>query len=410
MSESIGGLIYQHRCQQTDFIMFALAERLLRKSHLDFSRITATNNLEMSIHRKSCDPCFRARRKCDLRYPVCERCERNSKSCHYKYPSQLSLQDDFANADNATILGPGISPWVSHSGKLRKNFGSHIVVFRQLDNNFTLQLTNFPGLSVPKDLGNLGELGPITGATPSWAWVLEQIGDLPLAFARQAETLFIHKVLFGTSFPRTLRAAFGICAGCVSLNDRNRSVLFQSLDAEITELLVTVSTSTLREDLVRLQAVVLYQIIRFFYGGLEQRIVAERQEFLVRSYGLTLLRRADSELQNAPPTWETWLLAESIRRTVLISFKLYTVYSGATYGICSEFTAIGILPVSTQPSSWNSRGAYLSCRNQEKTTTYGDFTSMWVASPRRDVELYEKFLLVGCKEVEIDQIESWIDR
>jgi hypothetical protein len=54
-------------------------------------------------------------------------------------------------------------------------------------------------------------------------------------------------------------------------------VLFHSLDAEIAELLSPAPMSTILEDLVRLQAAVLYQIIRIFFGGLEQRIVAERQ-------------------------------------------------------------------------------------------------------------------------------------
>jgi hypothetical protein len=93
----------------------------------------------------------------------------------------------------------------------------------------------------------------------------------------------------------------------------------------------------------------------------------------------------------------------------LISFKLYTVYSNFTYGVCKEAAAIGILPVSTQPGSWNSRGEYLRCLNQEETTTYGDFTSMWVAAPRRGIGLYEKFLLVGCKEIEVGQIGVLVD-
>jgi hypothetical protein len=237
-----------------------------------------------------------------------------------------------------------------------KNPDGYDVQFQQLDHGFTIQLTEFRRSRIPKMLGNLGELPPISGCTTSWAWVFEQIRDSPLAFARQTD-----KAIYGNSFPRPLQAAFGICAGCVSINDQNQSVLFQSLDAEITTLLSPAPTSTILEDLVRLQAAVLYQIIRIFIGGLEQRIIAERQKFLVRSYGLTLLRRVDSELQNAQRTWEAWLLAESICRTVLISFKLYTVYSNFTYGVCKEAAAIGILPVSTQSGSRNSRGEYLRC-------------------------------------------------
>ncbi|KAN0095453.1 hypothetical protein V8E51_016164 [Hyaloscypha variabilis] len=323
----------------------------------------------MSIRRKSCDSCFAARRKCDLKFPICERCERNTKTCHYRYPPQLPMGYGATPVGHTTATGSGAalvtSGWTSYAGQLRNN-----MQFQQLDPNLTFQWVNLGRSSIPKPLGHLGELAPITGCTPTWKWVFEQIRDFPLAFARQAETVFIHKSMYGGSLPKPLRAAFGICAACVSINDRNRS------------------------------------IIRIFYGGIVQRIVAERQEFLIRSYGLTLLLRADSELQSAPQTWETWLLAESIRRTVLISFKLYTVYSNYTYGICAESAAIGILPVSTRPSSWNSRGAYLRCLDQEETTTYGEFASNWLAAPRKEVELYEKFLLVGCKQIENDQVEA----
>jgi hypothetical protein len=36
---------------------------------------------------------------------------------------------------------------------------------------------------------------------------------------------------------------------------------------------------------------------------------------------------------------------------------------------------------------------------------YGDFTLMWVPAPRKELELHEKFLLMGRKEIESDQIE-----
>jgi hypothetical protein len=40
----------------------------------------------MSLRRRSCDRCFKARRKCDLGYPVCQRCQKQNKNCRYNYP------------------------------------------------------------------------------------------------------------------------------------------------------------------------------------------------------------------------------------------------------------------------------------------------------------------------------------
>jgi hypothetical protein len=354
------------------------------------------DNFKMSIRRKSCDPCFKGRRKCDLAYPVCERCHKYNKNCHYVYPPQLP-RDYAANEPDATILLPEVG----------QKSGEYDAYFQLSQSQVGQSHWLRRRLSLPESLGNLGEISPVV-STPETAWMYNQIRGIPLAFARQAETLFIHKALYHNSFPQPLRAAFGICSACVSLNEANRSVLFQALNAEMSKLLVPVSTSTpsLLESLVTLQAAVLYQIIRLFYGGFEQRVLSERQEYLVRSYGLALLLRAETELQSVPRTWETWILAESIRRTVIIGFKSYTTYRHFVTGLCTEVGALKMLPVSTKPGLWNSRDVYLQHADRNNTTTHGDFVLIWSAAPRI-IESFEKFLVVAIKGAE--HVEGYIE-
>ncbi|KAJ9145118.1 Zn(2)-C6 fungal-type DNA-binding domain-containing protein [Pleurostoma richardsiae] len=341
----------------------------------------------MSIRRKSCEPCFKSRRKCDLTYPACKRCQQNSKRCHYVYPPQLSV--DSRNATNALSSGSA-----SNTGQPSRVRDGRNTLLPQYHDE-ALQVDEMRPRTVPRLLGRLGELPPVSG-TMSLGWIFDRLRDCPLVFARQAETLFIHRDLFRDSFPRPLRAAFGICAGCAVMNERNQSTLFHALDAEMLELLPSTPTSTLLEDLVRLQAAVLYEIVRLFYGGLEQRIVAERQEYLIRSHGLKLLQRADAELGNAPRTWESWVLAESVRRTVVIAFKLYTTYSTFRGGTCTEIAALSILPVSTRPNLWSSRDAYLQHPDRDETTTYGDFSCRQAVASRGNRETFEKMLVLGC--------------
>ncbi len=338
----------------------------------------------MSIRRKSFDSCFKARRKCDLTYPVCERCDRNSKKCHYAYPPQLDVVDTIA-AWPAT--GAVSSSQVSSLARPPRSGVE------------TLQLTWLRHSSVPKLLGLLGDLPPVT-APEGWTWLSDEIREYPLTFANQAETAFIHRDIYRNSFPRPLQAAFGICAGILSMNERNRSVLFQALGAELSGLLTPVSMGTLLVELAKLQATVLFQIIRLFYGDLEQRIVAERQEYLFRSFALKLLHRADTELQSTQRTWETWVLAESVRRAVIVAFKLHTVYSRFQYGVCAEAAALGILPVSTILSSWNSKAAFLQDISHERTTTCGGFVAFWSTASQETAEPFEKLLLVGCASIE----------
>ncbi|KAF3057581.1 hypothetical protein CFAM422_012318 [Trichoderma lentiforme] len=207
--------------------------------------------------------------------------------------------------------------------------------------------------------------------------------------------MFIHKDLFYSTLPIPLRIAFDICTGIMSSNERSQSVLFGVIATEISDLLVRDPESGLLGDLARLQASVLYQIIRFVYGNICQHILAEQQEFLLKSYGLRLLRRVDTELHQMEPSWEMWILGESIRRTVIIVFKLYALYWAFRNGTCIDTNAIKMLPVSIKPSCWSSRETYLHCSDRVKTTTYGDIAASWEVSSWKSLGTFEKLLLTS---------------
>ena len=147
--------------------------------------------------------------------------------------------------------------------------------------------------------------------------------------------------------PPPLRAAFGICTGCVFINDCNQSVLFQSLDAEIGELLSPAPTSTLLEDLVRLQAVVLYQIIKIFYA-------ASRSGSLQNGKNPWSGHTGSRSCCEQTPSYKT----HKNLGDVAVSrkhppnrpniFRAVYLFSNFTYGFCSEAATPGILPVSMQ--------------------------------------------------------------
>ncbi|KAL1861224.1 hypothetical protein Plec18170_001739 [Paecilomyces lecythidis] len=188
------------------------------------------------------------------------------------------------------------------------------------------------------------------------------------------------------------------------MSEANKSMLFQTLDAEVLELLQPAPTTTLSEDLSKVQAMLLYQIIRLFYGGMKERLLAEQQANLLKAWGLQLIQRVDVELPNPQSTWEDWILAESSRRTVILAFMIYGMYSLINHGFCLERSTLGILPVSTRPDFWNSRALYEEHHRQAKTMKYIEYSDHWLASPPRRVEPFQKLLLVACKG--LDQVEA----
>jgi hypothetical protein len=105
-------------------------------------------------------------------------------------------------------------------------------------------------------------------------------------------------------------------------------MLFQTLDAEALELLKPASGGMLLEDLSKVRVIVVYQIIRLFYGNLNLRTIAEQRESLIGTCGIPvqLTQQAGIEFRGTESTWENWILAESIRRTVLLAFMFCSIY------------------------------------------------------------------------------------
>ncbi|KAH6653126.1 hypothetical protein BKA67DRAFT_536821 [Truncatella angustata] len=342
----------------------------------------------MPIPRKSCDSCFRARRRCDLTYPVCIRCEKNKRSCRYVPPARTPQTPQDNALDSVSITVGGVSTRAERVG----------LDFEAQDIPYDLPMVELMNSTVPNMAGPLGDLQPVSGSTESWEWAIEQLRSYPKAFSVSAETVFI--CMTQNTLLQPLRTAFGLCGAFSCMNERNKHTLFQVLDAEMSELIKPPTASTLLEDLARMQAIVLYQIIRLFDGDVEHCALAEQQHYVLSAQALRLLRRGEHELQNATPMWENWIVTESIRRTVMMTFGSYALYSIFRHGICPELPTMSMLPMSTKQAFWGSRDAYLQHSHEDATVRYADFTDVWIVSPPRKLDPYERFILVACKGLE----------
>lgn len=344
-------------------------------------------------------------------------CQRLNKLCHYPLPPPES-------ADNATPffqeVGNGIAVYqpAPDQGAFLGSSTSYVsddvdqfleqelgLGHESLDLNLAQptpsQVISLEVMSImiPNLLGPLGDLQPLMGNTQTWQWVIAHLKACPEEFARRGNNVFIHEQLYLGALPRPVRAAFTVSAAvCMSMNKDNRSMIFKVLDAEVLEILQLPDEEVI-QDLAKLQALVLYHIIRLFYGGVEQRVMAELQESLLMTRALHLLQRAQSDIRDGKLDWHSWILAECTRRTVLITFMLCGVYSILTRGICLAFPTLQMLPVSSESTAWISQDGYLQLDNPNKTVAYSEFTNRWLCAPR-EVESFDKLMLVACKGVE----------
>jgi hypothetical protein len=199
--------------------------------------------------------------------------------------------------------------------------------------------------------------------------------------------------------------AFGIsCSSCL-LSDANRNTLFKAIDSEVDELLNTAEPAALRDDLAMLQALLLYQTIRFFQGTLEQRSSAEQQQSLLMARALRLVSRSQNELTGDAADRHAWVLAECIRRTAIVVYMLYGVSSISREGVCVGLHTLAKLPVSTAVAAWNATEEVDGEGAVDGTISYEDFLACWLVSTPRRLDPFERLLIVPCRGV--DAVEAF---
>lgn len=142
--------------------------------------------------------------------------------------------------------------------------------------------------------------------------------------------------------------ALGACALYTAKNKINTPVIFTLIDAHVNTLLASPTPDTLPAALAYTHALILYQIMRLFDGDISARARGERLIPSLENATMNLLNfvRFDNELtaantepllsgtgssqyqplQASRDLWHDWLLHESARRTVLITFYMLQAY------------------------------------------------------------------------------------
>ncbi|KAL4739036.1 hypothetical protein BDV11DRAFT_188519 [Aspergillus similis] len=377
----------------------------------------------MSLRRRSCNACFKGRRKCNLAYPTCENCRKTKKNCRYAYPPvSQSGSEPHSESDNSPTAPAtrdnSFAALPDASGSPSLDFPGSIPDF--FDQFHQIQYPPIPGRSTPtwtlpntppcppsitRFLGTLGEALPIQGSSKTWQWLIDELKGYPPQFAKQGETIFIHRQLYREAMPQSIRMAFGIsCSSCL-LSDANRNTLFQAIDTEVNELLSAAEPASLLEDLARLQALLLYQTIRFFHGTLEQRSTAEQQQSVLMTRALRLLSRSQGKLVGEATDRHAWVLAECIRRTAIVVYMLYGVNSIFRDGICVGLHTLAKLPLSTAVTTWNATGEARGEDAVDGTISYEDFMACWLVSTPRRLDPFERLLIVPCRG--LDAVEAF---
>lgn len=190
-----------------------------------------------------------------------------------------------------------------------------------------------------------------------------------------------------------LQTVFAICAAYGTRTDATLGIVQRLLaNTESVSLARHLPWASFADRLAGLQALILYHIMMLFGVDTHLQLLAEQQD--------TLLAHWTGEPETACSTTEPWVLCESARRAVVISYLLRGVYYVQKYKTCCAIGALVGLPVSVSDpnSGWLAdQPGPLPDRDPGRLTSYHGFVKDWEDGRLSNVDDYGQLLIVACK-------------
>ncbi|KAK4060791.1 uncharacterized protein Triagg1_10634 [Trichoderma aggressivum f. europaeum] len=179
------------------------------------------------------------------------------------------------------------------------------------------------------------------------------------SWAMSGSNPFIHSHLYRTRFPTCVQVAYTTLSAYINRTEGNYEIILRIIESQAKELLTgpdlgvndALEPLDLLEQLARVHALMVYQIICLFDGDIRSRHLAEGRSHILDRWVMQMVECASSSLyplsltldpldlvetacQVDPPSltgntehlWHTWILAESIRRTWLTATGLQALY------------------------------------------------------------------------------------
>ncbi|KAI2618468.1 hypothetical protein GGR54DRAFT_157108 [Hypoxylon sp. NC1633] len=329
-----------------------------------------------SSRQKSCNACVKNKRRCDKRTPACGNCARKRYTCIYGGQANIKSCDNSADVPMTldSLACPSTAPcgasYMNDSGlsaSLDADMGIPPAPIFEIDDTFESFLNSMPRsgfgdiqeqsdrlrqdaqvASTPTSKAlsrqDYSKMLPICDNYEPWqlgdpstgiAYAMSTFKNLHVTFAQNSSTIYLHRRLHVNDTPRWILQAFSVCVLYVNQTEATRALVLKVLHENVNDLRETANGTalSLREKLARVHAMVIYQTIRMFDGDISLGQQAENDVPLLEAWNNELGNIRDNlddfaeldlgGIRNKPPeSWERWLLAESVRRTYLISSAL----------------------------------------------------------------------------------------
>jgi hypothetical protein len=230
-----------------------------------------------------------------------------------------------------------------------------------------------------------------------------QLQGYVTTLVKEGQNSFVHKFSNEDSLPKIYQDLLGLSALHCQKSQQNQAILWRMVDERVKDLISAsiISSRSLEDRLLNLQALLMYQIMRLFDGDIRQRANAERNFTHLESWTQQLHQNYAKSLNDV--VWESpfqkWVLFESIRRTILMSVLLQSVYSVIRDGVCYLVPFLSALPMSQNAALWMmSEHSWWQTVTPPAVSlvTYAEYVDQWNDGKIVEIDIYGKILLVAC--------------
>ncbi|KAJ5093274.1 hypothetical protein N7456_009135 [Penicillium angulare] len=371
--------------------------------------------------RKSCEACKKAKRRCDLGLPACSRCIHRKVACVYPWrqppafeglneaPSSIghpmTTQQSFSmeqQANDPSFPQLSCSPALTELvDSLLENHNDwdhalHVVPDRAVNVGPYFALT-IPRARQPRPLPEI--------IASNLQFAIDILKDTPKTMVLENQTPWCHQKLYQNHMPRAMQDAFSCCSLYMSKNETNAPVIMALFDARIKDIISTPEPDELLDKLARVHALILYQIMRLFDGDIRSHATADALFASLNSSVVSLLSHLhlplpSDSLQPLPVSidsiigfWNSWVVQESARRTVLLAFFFMQIYK----------VLQGNVPVHCDGRLGLEHSWYLSAHLWSAQSAF-DFAVAWAEKPHFVVHNLDfSWALTSAQPVDLDQ-------
>ena len=219
--------------------------------------------------------------------------------------------------------------------------------------------------------------------------------------------------------------AYACCSLYMSKTEVNAPVIMSLFEDRIRDLLSSSEPTTIREILARTHALILYQIMRLFDSDIRSQGKAEALFSTLEASILALMRTIYVPSLTGPSDllplsmdpiiefWESWVLQESARRTVILTYyfiQIYKILQGKVPVQCDG--KLGIYEDHAWYLSahlWNAQSAFdfaVAWAEREHFVVHNlDFSSVLLNAQPDDLDMFGRMLLVTI--LGLDEARAW---